>query len=115
LTDDHNKNWKKKTDDDPMQEFHTLQRQTDGGQIDNRDEHEPIPPHKKIEWNMPPKSILYPLIDINDVYMLERACNTDPCQNDEEKTGKISIKGIFSDHTGKHSMEILSHDKTYRN
>lgn len=109
MTDDYNKDWKKKTDNEPMQEFYVLQWQTDGDPIHNRDDQEPIPPHKEIEWNMPPKRVLYTLIDINNIHMLERACNTDPCQNEEEKTGKISVKGILFDHTWERYPEILHH------
>ena len=58
---------------------------------------------------MPPKSILYMLIDINDVHMLERTCDSDSGQDEEEKTGKISIKGILSDYTWKRYMDILNH------
>ena len=64
---------------------------------------------------MPPKCILYSLKDINEVFVLERTCNTDPCQDEEEKAGKISVEGILSNDIEKRYAEILNHGDTVFN
>lgn len=64
---------------------------------------------------MPPKSILYPLVDINDVLMLERTCDCDPRQGEKENARKISVEGIPSNHIRKRYTEILNHKEIARN
>jgi len=64
---------------------------------------------------MPPKCILYSLKDIKEVFVLERTCNTDPCQDEEEKAGKISVEEILANYIEKRYAEILNHRDTVFN